>query len=691
MEQSKLKAFPIKGIGKQVSQYLSKLDIYNIYDLLLHLPKKYQDRTRIQPIKNLRLSEEVVIEGEITEYIEPKKGRTKALLILQDDTSFIPIRFFHLLSFQKKIFKIGTRLRCFGTVRLGPKGYELFHPEFKVFDSSASTPPDVCYTPIYSATTGLSQHQIRKLIRSALDWLKDKSAFDELLSKNLLPDQNYLDLKKSIELLHAPPRDYAIDSLNQWHSVLHKRLIFEELLAHRLSLLHVKKLFQSQNAFPFQYIETLTEQFLKYLPFKLTKSQQRVLNEILQDLMQPHPMLRLIQGDVGSGKTVVAALAMFHIVKNNYQAALMVPTEILAEQHYQTFQAWFEPFDIQVVLLTGRMDRSEKKSILNSIKQGKAKIILGSHVLFQAPVEFKNLTLIVTDEQHRFGVVQRAQLLEKGLDAKFFPHQLMMSATPIPRTLAMSFYANLDSSVLDEKPPNRIAIATSVLPNTKRNAIIERIKKICLKGQQVYWVCPLIDESETLQVEAASIKVCELQRALPELRIGLIHGRMKSNEKEMAMKQFQEHSIQLLVATTIIEVGMDVPNATVMIIENSERLGLAQLHQLRGRVGRGQLESYCLLLYQAPLSAIARERLNVMRETNDGFKIAEKDLALRGPGEVLGTKQKGDLVFKTADIVRDHELLASVQQLSDYIIKNSPELMGPLIERWVGNKVFRTV
>jgi ATP-dependent DNA helicase RecG len=678
--------FVLSGVGKQVAKHLARLAIFSVQDLLFHLPSRYQDRTQIQVIRQIIPETEAVVEGVIQSVSIPKRGRSKLICELSDGSGKLILRFFHVLSFQAAVLKVGTRLRCYQTVRLGNQGLEMIHPEFKVVTSEKSIPLEQHLTPIYPATEGLSQYTLRKLVTNALLGMQANTnkEFEELLPTSLMQSLSFPTLKEALQFVHKPPRSVSIDELMESQTLAQKRLAFEELITHRISLLHVKHLFQSQPAIQCHDFGKITEQFIKQLPFQLTKAQQNVLNEIREDLVRSYPMLRLVQGDVGSGKTVVAAIAMLQVVENAYQAAMMAPTELLAEQHYRVFKKWLEPLGINVVFLSGSVKAAEKKQTLKAIENGEAHIILGTHALFQDAVKFSKLALVVVDEQHRFGVNQRAMFREKGMQEDCYPHQLVMTATPIPRTLAMSFYADLDCSVIDELPPGRTPIQTSVITNSRREEVVKRIREACQQGRQAYWVCPLIEESDVLQFQAATKMAEELQQLLPELNIGLIHGRMPTTDKEAAMRAFQFGKTHLLVATTVIEVGVDVPNASVMVIENAERLGLSQLHQLRGRVGRGEVASHCVLLYQFPLSLHAKERLSVMRETCDGFKIAQKDLELRGPGEVLGTRQTGEQSFQVADLIRDSHVLPAVQRGADLIMREYGELIEPLMVRWLG-------
>ncbi len=673
----------LRGVGKQIAKQLARLNIYSVADLLFHLPLRYQDRTHVQPLRQVIPGEEAVIEGLITQVSQPTRGRTKLLCELKDATGKLHIRFFHAQSFLLDKLKSGVRLRCYSDVRLGPLGLEMVHPEFQVMTNDA-LPLEQHLTPIYPATEGLSQYMLRKLTANALTLLQTDDVFVELFPASLLQSLALPTLTEALQFIHRPPRDTDIAQLLDYKTRAQQRLIFEELVAHRISLLHVKQAFQSQRSVALSECGNLSQQFLQQLPFQLTAAQQRTIDEIRADLRMAHPMLRLVQGDVGSGKTVVAALGMLQAVENGYQAALMAPTELLAEQHYRVFQKWLEPLGVAVVLLTGNVKARARTEVLQRIANGSAQLILGTHALFQAQVVFAKLALLIVDEQHRFGVHQRALFREKGMAMAAYPHQLVMTATPIPRTLAMSFYADLDCSTIDTLPPGRTKITTSVIANVRRDEVIARIREACKLGRQAYWVCPLIDESEAIACQAATKTAEELRDALPALRIGLIHGRMPAEEKEAAMAAFQQGVIHLLVATTVIEVGVDVANASVMVIENAERLGLSQLHQLRGRVGRGAVASHCLLLYQQPLSAVAKERLTVIRDISDGFKIAERDLHLRGPGEVLGTKQTGELSLHVADLLRDSHLLPEIQKAAAHIMQEHPDRIQPLVKRWLG-------
>ncbi len=673
-------AWPWPGVGPHTERFLARLNITTPFDLLLHFPTRYQDRTQVITLRHAPLNQEVVIEGEIVSIVPLARGRTKFCCEVRDGTGSVYLRFFHILPFQLQQLQVGVRLRCYGELGLGQFGKEMLHPEYKVL-LGKSLALETELTPTYAATEGLSQYMLRKLTQQALTWLEKTKALPELLPQALL-DQS-LSLADSLRAIHRPSRETELTQLAEQKTPAQQRIIFEELLAHRLSLLRMKSAFQAEVSIPLKN-NSLSAQLLATLPFQLTNAQRRVSQEIAEDLARPYPMLRLVQGDVGSGKTIVAALAMLQAVSENYQAVLMAPTELLAEQHYRTFSRWLAPLNIKVILLTGQIKGKARQTLLNEIATQEAAVVIGTHAVFQDHVEFKNLALVVVDEQHRFGVEQRAQLRHKGKQANAFPHQLIMTATPIPRTLAMSFYADLDVSVIDELPPGRTPIVTSVIHSGRREEVIERIRKACEEGRQVYWVCPLIEESEVIACQAATITAELLTNELQPWKIGLIHGRLKSADKETTMQAFQRGETQVLVATTVIEVGVDVPNASVMVIENAERLGLSQLHQLRGRVGRGAVASFCLLLYQYPLSKMGRERLQVMRETTDGFKIAERDLELRGPGEVMGTRQTGDVGFRVADLARDALLSGKVQEAAQWLVTHAPDVIEPLIERWLG-------
>ena len=686
----------LKGVGPAVAEKLAKLGIHSVQDILFHLPLRYVDRTRVQPIGSLQPNHNVVIEGEV-KAASIVLGRRRSLMVkVQDKTGIATLRFFHFSRSQQDNFRNGRKIRCFGEVRLGRAGLELYHPEYQ-FSGDRPLPNTETLTPIYPATDGLTQQRIRQLTESALNWLEDRDP-DELVPPELIhqsaPGES---LGSMLRYLHRPPADAPVEILTQGSHPFQQKLIFEELLAHQLSMQKARQTIQSRAAPALKAVDPEYEsKFLKQLKFELTPAQDRVCQEILRDLEQPHPMLRLLQGDVGSGKTVVAALAALRAVVNGLQVAVMAPTEILAEQHFENFQSWFEPLQIRCIKLTGKVRGKARDTIHSMLLDGSAKVAIGTQALFQESVQFRQLGLVIIDEQHRFGVEQRLALSAKGMDGRHkhhyqtstnssVPHQLTMTATPIPRTLAMSHYSNLDVSVIDQLPPGRTPVTTSLISNQRRTEVVARLREQCKLGHQAYWVCTLIEESEEMECQAAEATASELAIQLPEISIGLIHGRLKPQDKTKVMDAFRRGEIDLLVATTVIEVGVDVPNASFMIIENPERLGLAQLHQLRGRVGRGRQASHCLLLYHSPLSKNGQERLAAMRRTENGFEIAEIDLRLRGPGELLGAKQAGELRFRLVDLQRDSHLLSTAHDTAKILIEHYPMNVDLLIQRWIPN------
>ncbi|MFU8788692.1 MAG: ATP-dependent DNA helicase RecG [Methylobacter sp.] len=677
----------LAGIGSQTANRLQKLGLHTLQDLLFHLPLRYEDHTRAYAIGSLRSGMTALISGKV-EFIDVlDKGRKSLICRISDGTGFINLRFFHFSANQHNTLKPGTAISCFAEVRYGFAGLEMIHPEYKVIADVGDCITQARLTPVYPLTEGLNQSVVRKAVAQALDLCQQApELLTDWIPEPVLQHYHYPSLSDAIQTLHAPDESVSIEALQNGSVPALKRLAFEELLAHYLSLRttrHKAKAWQAPSFFAGQAGKIATEHFLNALPFKLTGAQQRVIADIEADCLSQQPMMRLVQGDVGSGKTVVSAYAALLALTAGYQVAVMAPTELLAEQHKRNFSTWFDGFDTQVLYLTGQIKGNARKDVLQALEDGSAGIIIGTHALFQDAVNFHRLGLIIIDEQHRFGVHQRLALREKGQQNDSRPHQLVMTATPIPRTLAMLQYSDLDISIIDELPPGRKPIVTSVIPAERRDAVIERINSWVGNKKQVYWVCTLIEESEILQCEAAEKTAERLTEALPNVRIALIHGRMKSSEKDAVMQDFKNHRIDLLVATTVIEVGVDVPNAGLMIIENPERLGLSQLHQLRGRVGRGSDDSYCLLMYQAPLSDTARHRLGVLRDSNDGFVIAEKDLELRGPGEVMGTRQTGQMHFKIADLTRDADVLAAVQKIGDRFFTQSPQSIQPLCDRWL--------
>ncbi len=664
------------------------MGIFSIQDLLFHLPFRYQDKTELSPIGSLQHGQEALIEGTV-ENSQVRFGRRRSLLcMISDGSGTLMLRFFHFSGTQQKRLRNGAMLRCYGQIRRGAKTLEIIHPEYKHIDPDDPPAIEKQLTAIYPLTDGLQQRTLQKLSVQVLDILNEhEDKLTELLPAEILGTFDLPGLGSSLNYVHQPPTDANLHLLRTGQDPAQKRLSFEELLGQHLSLQRIRQRTRELQAVSLRGRGKLHERFIRQLDFTLTPAQEKVLVEIEQDLKKSTPMLRLLQGDVGSGKTVVAAFAALHALASNYQVALMAPTELLAEQHFQTFNQWFGELDIKVLLISGNTTKSERNLNLEVLNKHQRVIAIGTHALFQKDIVFPNLGLIIIDEQHRFGVHQRLSLLDKGIIENAIPHQLIMTATPIPRTLAMTIYADLDLSVIDKLPPNRQIINTIVISNARREDIVTRIKTACHSGRQVYWLCTLIDESEILQCQTAIETFRQLSEKLQGVNVGLIHGRMKKKEKETVMASFRENKTQLLVATTVIEVGVDVPNASLMIIENAERLGLFQLHQLRGRVGRGDTKSDCVLMYQAPLGDLARSRLEALRNTNDGFEIAEKDLQMRGPGELTGTRQTGLPNLRIADIIRDANLLADVQQAAKILQKKYPEKIDLLIERWLGKEI----
>nr|WP_297457645.1 ATP-dependent DNA helicase RecG [uncultured Halomonas sp.] len=679
----------LAGVGEALAAKLARLRVECVADLLFHLPLRYQDRTRITPIGTLRAGQEAVVDGEVCA-AEVVTGRRRSLLVrLKDGSGILSLRFFHFAPAQQQQFSRGAHVRCFGEARAGATGLELYHPEYRLLRQD-DAPVEEHLTPIYPTTEGLNQARLRGLIGQALTILGEApETLPDGIPEPLRERFRLPGLHECLRYLHEPPPDADLERLATGTHPTQRRLALEELLAHQLSLRQVRLRIQADGAPVLPSGRGLQARFVTQLPFALTGAQRRVLDEIARDLETPMPMLRLLQGDVGSGKTVVAAMAVLQAIAGGCQAAVMAPTEILAEQHFRNFRDWFAPLGIEVAWLAGKLKGKARLDTKAALADGRAQVTVGTHALFQDDVHFQRLGLAVIDEQHRFGVHQRLALRQKGEAGGLTPHQLIMTATPIPRTLAMSAYADLDLSVIDELPPGRTPVQTVAVPDERRPEVVARIRQACAEGRQAYWVCTLIEESEALQCQAAEVTRDALTEALPELAIGLVHGRMKSTEKAAAMDAFKSGELDLLVATTVIEVGVDVPNASLMIIENPERLGLSQLHQLRGRVGRGGTESFCVLLYHPPLSAHSRERLGVMRESNDGFRIAEKDLELRGPGEVLGTRQTGLAQMKIADLERDRDLLERVSPLARALLEEAPDASGALIRRWLGEEAGR--
>lgn len=678
----------LSGVGAAIAEKLGRIGIHNVQDLLFHLPMRYEDRTRITPIADIRPESFATIEGYV-QLSEVQFGRRPILSVtLSDSTSKIMLKFFNFNAGMKNSFATGVRVKAFGEIKRGRFMAEIHHPEYQIIRNNQPLELAETLTPIYSTTEGLKQASLRKLTEQALAVLNNVQVA-ELLPNEYNPHQ--YSLKEALQLLHRPPPSITPEMLEKGEHPAQKRLIFEELLAHNLAMQQLRLGVKQQFAEPLHYQTDLKSRFLAALPFQPTQAQSRVTADIERDLAQNSPMMRLVQGDVGSGKTLVAALAALLAIDNGKQVALMAPTEILAEQHANNFANWLRPFGIEVGWLAGKVKGKARAAQLEAIKNGDVQMIIGTHALFQENVEFHHLALVIIDEQHRFGVHQRLTLREKGAKGDVYPHQLIMTATPIPRTLAMTVYADLDTSIIDELPPGRTPITTVVISEERRAEIVQRVYQACKnEKRQAYWVCTLIDESEVLEAQAAAAIAEDLQRALPDLRIGLVHGRMKPQEKQAIMAEFKAANLDLLVATTVIEVGVDVPNASLMIIENSERLGLAQLHQLRGRVGRGSTASHCVLMYKPPLGKISSKRLQVMRDSQDGFYIAEKDLEIRGTGEILGTKQTGMAEFKVADLMRDRKMIPLVQRYAKQIIVENPPLAEALIKRWLNDKTEYT-
>ena len=673
----------LRGVGEAFAHRLRALGVLTIQDLLFLLPLRYEDRTRVVPLGELLPGQRAAVEGEVMLTEVVLRGRRQLLCRIADGSGFLTLRFFYFTAQQQNGLARGVRIRCFGEARRGPAGMEIVHPEYRRADADAAKAAEDRLTPIYPATEGVTQGRLRMLVGLALEQISARDLEDWLPGTVL--DARMPALHDALQYVHRPPADAPVEQLQERRHPAQRRLAFEELLAHQLSLKLLRQRIQSDPGWPLTSDGSLKSRLLAALPFRLTDAQARVLGEIERDLAVPKPMLRLVQGDVGCGKTLVAALAATQAVQTNRQVVLMAPTELLADQHAQNFRRWFEPLGHPVALLTGRLTGRARAGVLAGIREGHAPVVVGTHALFQEGVQFHSLALVIVDEQHRFGVHQRLSLREKGSREGRQPHQLIMTATPIPRTLAMTAYADLDVSVIDELPPGRTPVKTVVLAEARRNEVVMRIRTACLEGRQAYWVCPLIDESAEMPFQAAEETARTLAAALPELKVDLVHGRMTSTAKELVMRRFKDGEVQLLVATTVIEVGVDVPNATLMVIENAERMGLAQLHQLRGRVGRGRFASSCLLMYRSPLSLPARERLAVMRETNDGFVVARRDLELRGPGELLGTRQTGLAQLRVADLQRDADLLPGVQAAADEVLRDWPSNVVPLIRRWVGH------
>ena len=668
----------ISGLGQKTSDRLNQLGIHSLEHLIFHLPSRYQDKTTITQLSDAKISDESLIEASI-DRIEVIPSRHRQLLCYLSDNQNhrILLRFFHFNQYQKQAFVRGETIQCFGEIKVGREGLEMHHPEYRLITQEQKPLLESTLSPIYPLCSGVTQAKMKKWVNEALEAL-NSSIIDDYFEKiinNTMPS-----LKDSLFLLHHPKQGEDLSKIESFTHISQQRLIIEELATHQLSLLKIKSARKSKKTTEFSINHSLSDKLLKSLDFQLTKAQNRSIEEINKDIASSNPMLRLLQGDVGSGKTIVAVFALLQAVENNFQTAVMAPTEILARQHLQSFAIYLNPLGIKVAFLSGSQNVQERREQLSLIENGEAQVIIGTHALFQEKVSFNNLALVIIDEQHKFGVHQRLSLSQK---AKITPHQLVMTATPIPRSLTMSAYADLDTSIIDELPPGRQAIETVALSNTRRDELIKKIKIISNEGRQIYWVCTLIEESEALRAESAEKTFTYLSSNLEDLNVVMIHGRLNKSEKEVIMKDFSEKRIDLLVATTVIEVGVNVPNASLMIVENAERLGLAQLHQLRGRVGRGAEKSACILMYQSPLSQTAKQRLDILRQSNDGFLIAQKDLELRGPGEILGTQQTGIASMKIANIVRDSYLLKQAGYYSSKMLTASLDNQNALIERWI--------
>ena len=676
----------IRGVGPKIAESLSNLGIYQVEDAVFHLPYRYEDRTNLTPIGEAPYETPLLIEGEIVKSTVVFRGRRMLITEIYDGTGRLTMRMFHFAFAQHKNLKEGCKIRCFGTIRHGPKGKEMIHPQYQVFSEGDEIEIEDHLTPIYPSTSNLQQGRIRKMIQESILYCQKNS----LLKENWETEDegSFKDLLSALTFIHNPPTETSLELLSLGQHPAQRKLIKEELVAHILCSGMLKRETELRKSPLMQLASTHEDIFIDSLGFVLTNAQTRVWNEIKQDFNKETPMRRLLQGDVGSGKTVIAALATLQASHNDLQTAFMCPTEILAEQHYENLTKWFVVLGIKVDLLLGSTKAKDRKRILEDLQTGKTQVLIGTHALFQKDVVFKSVGLTIIDEQHRFGVHQRFTLLEKGGDEEKSPHQLIMTATPIPRTLSMTVYGALDTSLIDELPPGRRPVETTSRPNSMRNKVIKRVEEVCLEGQRVYWVCTLIEDSDELEAQAAEELYKEISHQIPKIKVGLVHGRLKKEEKDKIINKFRKGEIQLLVCTTVIEVGMDVPEATLMIIENPERLGLAQLHQLRGRVGRkADTDSHCLLLFREPLADLAKERISTMENTNDGFVIAEKDLELRGGGDIHGLRQSGLLNLKIANPIRDSDLLESAQQEALLIAKTNELRARSLIHRWIGARL----
>jgi len=672
----------LRGVGPALAERLARLNITTPTDLLFLLPQRYEDRTSLTPLGALVIGQRTVVEGEVALTEVVFRRRRTLLVRIGDGTGQLTLRFFYFSRAQQHSLARGARVRCYGEARKGPGGLEMIHPEYKLLRDDDEPTLDDQLTPIYPTTEGLQQFRLRGLVTQALDkYLPDAP---DWLPADIIAELGLPLLAEAVLYLHRPPPEADLGALAAGNHPCQRRLALEEMLAHHLSLRRVRERNRKEPGIRLPAAGTLRDRFLAQLGFTLTGDQQAALADVEADVAGEHPMMRLVQGDVGCGKTVVAAAAALAAVEHGYQVAIMAPTELLAEQHRDSFSGWFAPLGISVAWLSGSLRKKARDTAYAAIASGEADVIVGTHALFQKGVEYRQLALVIVDEQHRFGVHQRLRLMEKGCNSDVTPHQLVMTATPIPRTLAMTLYADLDTTIIRELPPGRQPIRTVALPDERRPEIVARVREACREGHRAYWVCPLVEDSDLVESQAAESTHAMLDEALTDIEVGLIHGRMKADEKEAAMQAFAGGKTQVLVATTVIEVGVDVPAATLMIIENSERMGLSQLHQLRGRVGRGSGSSSCVLLYKGPLSQIARQRLEVLRRTTDGFEVAQKDLELRGPGEVLGTRQTGLMQLRVADLIRDADLAPAVYKLASHLLTNSPDRVEKIIHRWIG-------
>ena len=674
----------LSGVGPALEEKLARLGLHRVRDLLFLLPNRYEDRTSLVKIGSLQAGDRCLVSGEVLLAEVVYRGRRNLLVRVGDGTAQLTLRFFHFSKQQQSQFQSGVKLTCFGDVRAGPVGLEMVHPEYRVLKPDQNPVLSDALTPVYPTTEGVQQGRLRNLAGQVLTLAKSAPPV-ELLPGEIRRKYDMPALFDALLYLHQPPPDADLASIDAGKHPCQQRLAFEELLAHYLSLRNLRDIARTEGAPQLGAGAEIAERFVSGLPYELTAAQNRVIGEITSDLATPYPMLRLIQGDVGSGKTVVAAVACLTAIASGVQVAVMAPTELLAEQHWRTFSDWFQPLGIEPAWLSGSQRQSERRQSLEAIATGDASLVIGTHALFQEGVAFNQLALVIIDEQHRFGVHQRMALREKGEKDRGHPHQLVMTATPIPRTLAMAAYADLDTSVIDELPPGRQPIHTVAMPETRRGEVIDRVRSSCKNGQQAYWVCPLIEESNVLDYQAAEASYKMLTEALPDLQVGLVHGRMKAAEKDRLMRAFKAGETDLLVATTVIEVGVDVATATLMIIENAERMGLSQLHQLRGRVGRSGTQSHCVMLYKPPLGSLARSRLAVLRDTNDGFLVAQRDLELRGPGELLGTRQTGLPQYRIADLVRDADLMPRIQLAAESIRRSQAAVGDEIVRRWLGD------